>query len=531
MFEIIAIGDQELLVSVLNGVAMLTTSAATFDGMIRLGMIIGLLSVAARALITQRLELQWVLVGWLMYATMFVPRVNVTVEDLHTGTIDAVSNVPIGVAGIGWITSQLGLGMAEAFQTVFNPPGSPGAGPATGYADALNILLAMRDPGYGDANDASSGIAPNVDMQRTISRYLEDCVLRAIAADGSPLGMTWEQVRSSPDLLAEISVPAVSWYTVTYLDPAATDGTPQTCQAAYVDLRGQMVGGFWTEWLDYLGAKQGLANTQTEVQAAMDYVLGVGDTAQQYMLNALLAKELHLADMNFQASAGNSAGVLMRSQAIEQRRVQWATEQSLFEEVARPLMGFIETFFYAVSPIMAFLFVLGQFGVMLFARYLLLAAWIQLWMPIMAINNLYIHHSANQALEEVRNSGVSLVSMVGLDSVWTEGASWVAVGGMMSAATPLLALMLLSGSYFAMTRLTDRMSGRDFTDEKIAAPSLMQPAPVASAGAVAVQEAFRTIGPTHGMRATGAEGAGPQIEWGAETRVAQAEAHQEMASD
>ena len=526
MFEIISAANGDLLVEILNGVAMLT-DGANFRGMMMLGMVIGLLLVGARALITGRLELQWVLIGWLMYALMFVPKVDVDVEDLGTGNTNVVANVPIGVAAIGTVTSQLGLGMAEAFQTVFATPGS-----VTGYADSLNTLAAMREPGYGDANDAAAGTAVNVDVQRTISRYLRDCVLYAIAVEDSPLSLTWERLRTSPNLLDDIRVEAVSWWTVTYLDATEPDGTPQTCQAAYAAVRAQLAagGGFRTEWFEYLGAKLGVDNAQSEVQGAMDHLFGAVGSAQDFMLNALLAKELELADLDYQAAVGNSAGVIMRTQAIEQRRVQWATEKTLFEEMARPLMGYIEGFFYAVSPIMAFIFVLGQFGVMLFGRYLLLAAWIQLWMPIMAVNNLYINHSAELALEELTDGGVNLLSMTGMDSVWTEAASWIAVGGMMAAATPLLALMLLSGSYFAMTQLTNRMAGRDFTNEKLMAPDLMQPAPAAAAGARFSQEAHWLSGHVYGTRRPGAEGVAPQIEWDMERRAAVTETHAAMAA-
>ncbi len=529
MFEIIATANADLLEQILVGVAMLTVTGtgSEFGGMVAVGALIGLVMAGARALVTQRLELQWLLVGWMMYAAMFVPKVDVTIEDMETGGLDVVSDVPIGIAAIGTLASQVGRGLAESFNTIFTPPGS---GLVTGYGDALNVLAALRDPDYGDANDAAAGVAANVDVQRSISRYLKDCVLYAIAVEDSPLSLTWEQLRNSPDLLSEINVPAVAWYTVTYLDTANPDGTTQTCQAAYAALAGVLRGTFQQEWFAYLGSKTGVANMQDEVDDAMDYLFGITGQAQNFMLNALLAKELQLADLDYQAAAGNTAGVLMRTQAIEQRRVQWATEKSLFEEVARPLMGYVEAFFYAVSPVMAFLFVLGQFGVMLFGRYLLLAAWIQLWMPIMAVNNLYIHHAAEQSFEAFQASGVNLLTMTGMESVWTETASWVAVGGMMAAATPLLALMLLTGSYFAMTQLTNRMSGRDFTNEQIMAPALVQPAAVSSAGTLFEQEGRYVTGAVHGTRLRHGENAAPQIEWENEARAAASETRESVAS-
>ena len=529
MFEIIATANADLLEQILTGVAMLTATGtgSEFGAMVAVGALIGLLVTGARALVTQRLELQWLLVGWLMYAAMFVPKVDVTIEDMETGGTDVVADVPLGIAAIGTLASQVGRGLAESFNTIFAPPGS---GLVTGYADALNLLAALRDPDYGDANDAAAGVASNVDVQRSISRYLKDCVLYAIAVEDSPLSLTWEQLRTSPDLLTEISVPAVAWYTVTYLDATEPDGTTQTCQAAYAALAGVLRGAFGREWFAYLGSRAGVADMEDEVDDAMDYLFGITGQAQDFMLNALLAKELQLADLDYQAAAGNAAGVLMRTQAIEQRRVQWATEKSLFEEVARPLMGYVEAFFYAVSPVMAFLFVLGQFGVMLFGRYLLLAAWIQLWMPIMAVNNLYIHHAAEQSLELVQASGVDLLTMTGMESVWTETASWIAVGGMMAAATPLLALMLLTGSYFAMTQLTNRMSGRDFTNEQIMAPALVQPAPVSSAGTIFEQEGTHVTGAIHGTRLRHAESVAPQIEWENEARALTNETRESMTS-
>ena len=65
------------------------------------------------------------------------------------------------------------------------------------------------------------------------------------------------------------------------------------------------------------------------MQGALDAIFGVGRDAQVYMLNALIKRELELAEVGYHAQADNAAGVLMRVQAMEQRRTQWAAEQSL----------------------------------------------------------------------------------------------------------------------------------------------------------------------------------------------------------
>ena len=513
MFDIISIGNSELLVAVLNGLAILTAAdgPAGYGGLIALGLLIGLIITLARGIVTQRIDVQWILVGWMLYAVLFVPKVTVTVENVYDGTTTAVDNVPLGAGAIGGITSTIGVTLTEAFGTVFAFPSMT----AFGYSDALDIINALRDMDVGDANDGNAaGSSPNIDYQRTLRGYLKDCVIFDINMDLPAHDVTWEELRSSTDLLTDIQVNSTIWFTTTYLEAGNPNGTVKTCTNAYNDILAFTTASFRPAWHLYIADQLGLEDAVAEVQASMDALFGVGKNAQNFMLNALIARELELAELGYHAGADNTAGVIMRTQAMEQRRAQWSTEQSLFLEVAIPLIAYIEAFFYAVSPFMAFLFTLGAVGISLFSRYLLLAVWIQLWMPVLAINNLYIHLGASNKLKAIDAGGTDVLSMIGMQSVWTETATWVATGGMMAAATPLLTLMLISGSYFAFTRLTDRVGGGDFVNEKITSPDILQPAAVGVGGALFHETAQNTRHPIHGDTAYGAPDVLPRIEVG-----------------
>ena len=530
MFDIISIGNSDLLIAVLNGIAILTAAdgPAGYGGLIALGLLIGLVITLARGIVTQRIDIQWVLVGWLLYAVLFIPKVTVTVEDVYDGTTTAVDNVPLGVGAIGGVTSTIGITLTEAFGTAFAFPSMT----ASGYSDALDILNALRDMDYGDANDGSAAANnPNVDFQRTLRGYLKDCVLLDINMALAGDGVTWEELRTSPNLLADIQVDSTIWFTTTYLNAAQPDGTTQTCTAAYATILGFVDGNFRPAWHEYIADQLSLDDAVVGVQESMDALFGVGKDAQAFMMNSLIARELRLADLGYHAAADNTAGVIMRTQAIEQRRTQWATEQSLFLEVARPLIAYIEAFFYAVSPFMAFLFTLGSMGITLFARYLLLAIWIQLWMPVLAINNLYIHIGASNQLQAIDAGGTDVISMIGMESVWTETATWIATGGMMAAATPLLTLVLISGSYFAFTRLTDRMGGADTINERIGSPDVLQPAAAGVAGANIFEVPMSTRHPIQGDTLTGAAGVLPNIQTGNVSRseLSSAQAVQQQA--
>lgn len=532
MFEIICLGRMDFLMQVLNGLAMLTSDSgpAGYGGMVALGLLIGVLLALARAIVSQRLELQWVLVGWLLFSCLFVPKVTVTVEDIYTGTTNTVANVPLGPAAIGSVTSTVGVKLAEAFDAVFALPGFTNSG----YMDSLEVINSMRYMDYGSANDGSvaSAPVPNVDVRKTIREYLVRCVMQSMTMNVAGLGPTWSQLKEAPDLMAAIQVNTNILSTTVYLDASTPSGVPMGCFNAYGQISDYVSQTFFPAWRVYIGAQLGVVDPEARIQAALDSIFGIGHSAQNYMLNALFKREMELSELGFQASNGNDAGVLMRVQAMEQRRTQWAAEQSLWAEMARPAISFIEGFFYAASPFMGFMFCLGAPGISIFSRYLIFAIWIQLWMPILAICNLYISLAASSDLQRIGTSGTDLVSMTGLDSVWTETASWLAFGGNMVAATPLLSLVLITGSYFALTRLTDRLGGADHIDERVQSPPIMAPAALAESGALGLQTAAHTSDPIYGLYRTGLPSMLPSVNLSSDIRsnVQSARTAQEQAA-
>ncbi|SPZ00356.1 sex pilus assembly protein TrhG [Pseudomonas luteola] len=147
----------------------------------------------------------------------------------------------------------------------------------------------------------------------------------------------------------------------------------------------------------------------------------------------------------------------MVSQAIQQRNTQWASEQTMFLSTVRPMLALIEGFVYAVTPLMGFLIVMGAFGIKLVGKYIQMLIWIQLWMPVLAIINLYLYMaaSAELAADAGATSGVAVAldSFYGLYRSDEILANWLATGGMLAAATPVLTLMLVTGSTYAWASL------------------------------------------------------------------------------
>jgi conjugal transfer mating pair stabilization protein TraG len=101
-------------------------------------------------------------------------------------------------------------------------------------------------------------------------------------------------------------------------------------------------------------------------------------------------------------------------------------------------------------------------------------------MPIMAICNLYISLSINGQLQ-----GINLGSIDGVTAAISTLQNQIATGGMLMTATPLLALMVVTGSTYAFTTLASRLNGGDHVDEKVMAPSSVK------VGDVFDQQAFQ----------------------------------------
>ena len=120
-YEILSIGDGEMLYSAFQGVAMIFGNGS-LEKIIKSGFIIVTVLISLRYLTNQEFPLQHVLVGITVYSALFVPTATVTIEDVYTGEVRTVANVPLGVAMPMSVVSSMGVKMTEMFETAFSVP-------------------------------------------------------------------------------------------------------------------------------------------------------------------------------------------------------------------------------------------------------------------------------------------------------------------------------------------------------------------------------------------------------------------------
>jgi conjugal transfer mating pair stabilization protein TraG len=129
---------------------------------------------------------------------------------------------------------------------------------------------------------------------------------------------------------------------------------------------------------------------------------------------------------------------------------------------------------------MAFLIAMGGFGIGLIGKYLMLLAWMMLWMPALAIVNLYTVSSTASAMQailqtssfDVGGTGVSFEMLKQMGPALEQA---IGVAGLMASSIPAICLFLVSGATIAASGIAGRMNGSDAINEKIASPDVISP--------------------------------------------------------
>ncbi|MBK1718619.1 conjugal transfer protein TraG N-terminal domain-containing protein [Thiocystis violacea] len=496
MWTIYSIGDPVFLQQVLNAVAMLFASG-DFVQFVSIGFLIGFLMIAFQGLLqgAQSIKFQNMLVSFVLYSLLFVPTVSVTIEGAYSGTARVVDNVPLGPAVVGSTVSNLGYGLTRLFEQVFTTPTMT----EQGYVDALQVLATVRKTALsrltmGDANSPSAG----ANVEQSWINYVADCVLYGV--DRQIDGLTIDRILKATSLDEALQTPIVTGTTEISLGLARET---LTCVDAYARLKSYTSASFLPSFQQSLAAKLGTATgtVTTRVTGALSALSSSAVDAQTYMTMAALLPMFEKGVIQHYRDLGDQGAATQTAQAIAQRNSQWATEQNLFIKIMRPMMVYFEGFIFAIGPFMAFAIGLGPLGISMVGKYLLFGLWIQLWMPILAISNLYLIMASQRAFEALATqNGAVLPSFRALYESDLLLQTYLGTAGVLIASTPAISLMLIYGSAITATHLAGRLQGGDHISEKLTAPDLLQPGAASTVGPLMQHTA---LGGTHAPGASG----------------------------
>tara|TARA_B100000424_G_scaffold31882_1_gene21771 strand:- start:11860 stop:15381 length:3522 start_codon:yes stop_codon:yes gene_type:complete len=494
-FTIISIGSSELLTEVLNGLAMIM-GTGDVDRAAGSALLAFCLWSGVKYTMNPSSGMPWAqcLVGMIMFACFFGPSVTVVVEDAYSGKTTVTDNIPVGPAAAGSFLSHVGYGLTQIMEQGYGTVTDTGRVSTGGFVDPLKSLVALRRE---DVRNMSFKLAdqelPSIyDSRKTVENYMRYCTARKPGLEGES---AMKNVMSDqlPDALYLNS----SYYTTMVMD--SVTGTLKTCKEAQADI--SSIYSKITDSSSIERAFQTLSGTNTSAE-------DVGTDSRLVRLQDFLAsfsattaantKDLFAAGIMYPLMESARAGHLKDgmdvaasaaiNSAIQTRNAQWAYEGSSFLQTMRPMMAILEAIVYAISPIAAIIVVMGSAGMAMVGKYMQMIFWLQLWMPMMSIINLYSINSAAEKFYQMTgyDSEMQLGSFYAFNNYSTMAEAYTSTAGMMLGAVPLLAMMIATGSIYTLNSLAGRMTSPDTFDEgRISAnpgkaPTLLNQAPISS---------------------------------------------------
>jgi len=465
-FSIYSVGDAAFLEQIMIAVAM-ATGTGDFERMVSIGLLIGALIISFQSLFqgAKSWDLHQVFACWLVYAISFGAGVTVTIEDAYNGQVRVVDNVPVGPAAAGSIISSVGFGLTKLFEVAYSPVASV---TESKFMDSLELLSKLRNHEMESAlwtvwNDSLGG--GTVDMKKSLTNYISECTAIKFS-----LGESNEDQINTENWRTALRFDSQIYGTRLFLspsgptDPSCTDGWIQLSQSFETAFN----SGLSQQALGYLLSTTDALNATSDALYRLQVTnVAAGDFIKANFLQPIVQRGFaqYYSDMN------DPYAQIMLTQAESQRNTQYAAEQSLFVKSIQPLMTLVEGFAYAITPIAAFVMVLGSKGLLLVGKYLQMLIWVQLWLPIMSVINLFIYIMGQQALAKYTTGNLS--SFEGVAYAGAEIERWIGIGGMMAAATPVLSLMLVTGSVYAFNSLAQRVGASDTVNEKLMSPDLV----------------------------------------------------------
>lgn len=518
-------GDAYYLGKVLDAVAAVCGTDGGLAGAAAVGALIGVIIITFQTIIHLKgINIHHLLVCWVIYVLSFGTTTDVAIQSAYSdATVIQKDNVPSGPAWIGVIVSNVGYHLTKKMEQAFG--GSEGAlvtnGDGSGFNEALYLINHVGEAGErGGVAYMMSKSPEGRALLTNLRNYTKDCTAKALFLGHEKGGL------SHSDLLSKSITDAFEFNSRVYFTEVIPSGSNKAqmhdCATAWAMIKPQYetaLNGVPTSVLRQFASGVGLCSmetdghdTCTEISSPEDLNFQFQDKglnaiqasqvkAQKFMLASVGRQIMQLGLKDGYAAYGDINSASMISQAIQQRNVQWAGEQSMFLNSVRPIMAFMESFFYAITPFAAVFVMLGLFGMGLFFKYILLLIWVQMWLPTMAVANMFIMSAATRQMTALgtgylasqpnMNNADGSLSFYMYDGMIGIAKDWVATGAMFQAATPLLSLIIISGSVYALTSLTSRMAGADHINEKVVAPDVVSPAAAIGMQSAWTADAFK----------------------------------------
>ena len=564
-------GDLSVFQSVLNAVAMIFSPAAgilSSDSGLGLGvgilvsLLISLVVILASTMVAQatgggsRNNLATLLMTVIILTLVIGPKQTVQIEDIYSGRVARVDNVPLGVAGPAALISALTRGATEKLEQAFSTTrGNYISMGVQGFINPLNLLASLR----------AASLVADEHLTRSFLQFYRDCAVWRVQADDlktsqDPFNYVVEKGGSVGGLtnywrggLATTSGP-----------PHATqnpplDGVPLSCPAAAEELLkdfetvvqadGKKAARFAAMSAlrlpddeaapntAYAGTGSGRGPKNSDLVEALALFEPSGSSTSTDISINQKGKNLFASPLIQTAMRCSNAGVdtrtyqecanLMIDDATRTFTAQSAGEATMFTRMVIPAMNMLLAMFFAFAPIVVIAAAMSaSSGMGLLVKYFFFGIWTQSWMPMASVINYLIQVDAVNDLKTIVDT-YGTVTMANAPDIYNALQRKLTVGFNLLASVPLISMAVLSGSFYALTSLSQKLStgmGSGNIDEGVLERRSAQNGAMVSTQADVSQSVMG------GARASGMEGVTPSLNVGQSLASAAASTRQSMTT-
>ncbi len=448
MLEIFTIGGGESMVNVLNAVAA-WCGGGGFRSLIQVVMVMGL----AYALIVVAFTLNWrVWFNWFLSATviymcMIVPTTSVKVTDrinpsLAPATVD---NVPIGLAALASLSSQIGDWLTRRAETVFVMPSQLRLS-TNGMLYGARLYDKTRQFAFRDPR-----------VRANVEEYFRQCLFYDIL-----LGFkTTDGIANSTNLLVDMG-PGSPARAMKWLKAPADGGGSEirTCAASYTALRNVDIPAatdnamtkFAPTVFPNLAAAAAKAKLVADLSVVSRAFHGTAQNANVIFQQRSLVDAFLEARANLDAADGDTFAML-RADA-QARNTYTSIAQQAMTWV--PLLNIVLTVvFYAMFPVIFPLFLMPQTGPSALRGYVTGFFYLAAWGPLYVVLHMFVMDRTIAAMNAASPGGMTMAGMEGIDAVSADTAT---IAGFLMMSVPFLAAGMARGAMAVATNATSMLA-------------------------------------------------------------------------
>ncbi len=452
MYEFITIGGGGYFVDFFNGVASLVKSEDYLDT-VKITGAIAFMWALLNAAFSGSLEstAKWFITVFLVTQIMLTPKTTLHITDKTNPALQGatVDNVPFVLAYVASTSSQVGYSLTKQFETVYSLPDDLKY-QNNGMIFGVNLLETMN-----------SATIYNARFSASMDSFIKQCVFYDLMQDN----YSFDDLKNAPDIWALITPLQSENRFFTYTSDGASPSYP-TCKDGVAKLEADFASKEMAEWKNPLSKKltfisssftfgtsktalrqKILTSVASSSDIVSDYLLGVSMNADQILKQTMTNNAIISATENYEAEYNQSQ--YQNARATLQTRSSYQTIGAQAGHWLPMLKIVIESFFYAVFPIIVLLAIIPNMTLGVLKGYFGTFFWLASWGPLYAIlNRIITEYSANKMTD---GAGLSLLNQQNLQIITADIS---AMAGYFAMSIPFIAAGLAKGGVSAMSSMS-----------------------------------------------------------------------------